>query len=302
MKTLMTDRWTQDSFEDNVAAALITCFETRIRKNRGAGPNTLTVGRAELMRQAGPYIPGADRVVIAGDESGWEFDLTNDPLPTSGCVGMRLDGSTPADEYGGFFRAIYVRKRQDVGARWHRRAGGQVYELIYMASQNEFVEGERSFFAITAGGRIVACEERVQDGRGRLLTTPAKHLSQVEACASVALQYLADQRFCWTIEAREEKAFVRLGCQEEEVKSLLYARSLPLSETGRRRPILHLIEAHKRRLKNGTDIDIPASARGIQTVEIAGTMFTVRPAAAVLPLLSKPSRDRLEACREQINE
>lgn len=301
--TTLNDCWTQETFEDTVARALITCFETRIRKSRGAGPNSLNAERAALIRKAGPYIPDNEREIIApATPSGpWEFDLVNDRLPVSGCLAMPVNHRAQPDKYGGFFRAIYVRQRSAVGATWRRRAGGQVYELIYMASENEYVEGERSFFTVTKAGQVVSCEERLPSTKGynpgvrtEILTTAEDELRQIEACASVALQYLADRRFCWMIEAREHGAFVRLGCQEEQVKSLLYARTLPMTETGRKRPILHLVEAHKRRLRNGTEIDIPASTRGIQAVEIGGTQFVVRPAQAVIPTLSAASRSRLQ--------
>lgn len=78
----------------------------------------------------------------------------------------------------------------------------------------------------------------------------------------------------------------------EEVKSLLYARSLPMTATGRKRPILHLVESHKRRMRNGIDVDVTAFLRGQQTVEIGGTVFKVNPPATLRSDVSKPSRDR----------
>ena len=47
---VIKDAWSKESFEDTVAAALITCFETRIKKTKGAGPNTLNQERAMLIR------------------------------------------------------------------------------------------------------------------------------------------------------------------------------------------------------------------------------------------------------------
>lgn len=32
------DYWAEDDFEDTVAAALIACFESKVKKNRGAAP------------------------------------------------------------------------------------------------------------------------------------------------------------------------------------------------------------------------------------------------------------------------
>lgn len=299
MSTLK-NAWSKEEFEDTVAAALITCFEYRIRKNRGAGPNTLNEERAELIRNSGPYVPGSDREVLFRDNGPQFFDMDNDRLPISGCFAQVVPTAQHIQgQYNGWFRSIYIRQSDKLNQGWRRRDGGKLYELVYMATGNEFAEGERSYFSVTKDGRIVACEAFVRgntggrSGRHEEVCTDPHQLQEVEVCAAMALQYLADQRFCWTIEAKEQRAFVKLGCQEEEIKSLLYARTLPLSETGRRRPILHLVEAHKRRMRNGTEVNVQSSLRGIQTVEIGGTLFTVRPPSVVLPLLSKPSRDRV---------
>lgn len=300
------DLWTTDSFEDSVAAALITCFETRIKKNKGAGPNTLTNERMGLIRRIGPYIPSNDRFIIAPSTTGvgdWEFDVTNDPLPILGCIGFTRTQQAPPNEYGGFFQTTYIRKVTSLPKTWHKRSGGQLYEIIIAASENSFIEGDRSFFCITKEGKVVACEQRFEiAGRYKTshdLTTPEKELKGREARASIALQFIADSRYCWTIEARESNCLARLGSMPEQIKSLLYARSVPLTETGRKRPILHLVAAHQRRLKNGIDIDITGFFRGVQTVEIGGTYFTVRPAQALLPDLSATSRSKV-SMREEI--
>ncbi len=300
------DLWTTDSFEDCVAAALTTCFETRIKKSKGAGPNTLTNERLNLIRRIGPYIPSNDRVIIAPNTTcagDWEFDVINDPMPSIGCIGFTRTHPARPDEYGGFFQATYIRKVTNLPKTWYRRSGGQLYEIIIAASENEFVEGERSFFCITNEGKVVACDQRFELSdrykSNHYFTTPEKELKDREARASIALQFIADSRHCWTIEARESNCLARLGSMPEQIKSLLYARSVPLTETGRKRPILHLVAAHQRRLKNGIDIDITGFLRGVQTVEVGGTCFTVRPAPTLIPNLSAASRRKM-AIREEI--
>lgn len=284
------DFWTQEEFEDTVTRALLTCFETKIRKTRGAGPNTLNRERLDIVRSSGIYIPGNDRVIIAPEVAGgapeqWGFDMVNDALPKSGCLGMSIDLMSPEDrlsnQYGGFFRAIYVRQKVGLSPHWHRRGSGQLYEMFYLSSEADHVAGERFYFTVSNGGVIKACTVRI----GNQETDPVQ-LLEVERCASAALQYLADRRYTWTIEAREGIALTHLGCVQEQIKSLLYARTLPLTTTGRLRPILHLVAAHNRRLKNGTDIDISDYLRGIHTVEIGSTQFTVKPSAVALKALS----------------
>lgn len=75
----------------------------------------------------------------------------------------------------------------------------------------------------------------------------------------------------------------------EEIKSLLYARTLPMTATGRKRPVLHLVEAHKRRMRNGTDVDITSYLRGTQKIEMGGTLFTVKAPVVKKPELSENS-------------
>lgn len=299
--TKLIDAWSNEEFEEIVAAALISCFETKVRRNVGAGPNTMNEERIKLLRAAGPYIPGSDRVIIIDPEkTSQSFDLINDPLPVSGCLAFSTAGQqVTAQQYGGWFRSMYIRQIQTLPKYWRRRSGGPLYELMFLVSENEYVEGERFFFTVTKEGRIMACEQVVtvdtgaRSGRHENYRTTPPELAGYEINAATVLQYLADKRFCWTIEAHESDAFVRIGCQEEEIKSLLYARTLPLTKTGRKRPILHLVEAHKRRMRNGTDIDIPTGVRGVETVEINGTRFVVRPPAVVLPTLSASSLRRL---------
>ena len=81
---------------------------------------------------------------------------------------------------------------------------------------------------------------------------------------------------------------------KEEIKSLLYARSLPMTDTGRKRPILHLVEAHTRRLRNGTDINIDTFLRGTQIIDMYGTRFTVRPPEVLRPVVSENSQRYFE--------
>lgn len=197
------DLWTHAEFEDTVTRAILTCFETKIRKTRGAGPNTLNRERLDIVRRAGIYIPGNDRLIVAPEEvsdqkEAWGFDMVNDQLPKSGCLGMSINLMSPEErvsgQYSGFFRAIYVRQKVELSPHWHRRGGGQLYEMFYLTSENDFVSGERFYFTVDKAGHINACEVRI----GGLTTDPTQ-LLEVERCASAALQYLADRRFTWTI-------------------------------------------------------------------------------------------------------
>lgn len=297
------DYWAEEDFEETVAAALIACFETKVKKNRGAAPSDrLTDERVRLMRNAGPYIASNSRILIAPDHEGNEpvtFDVVNDPLPHSGCFAWRPKAPSVAGVYGGYLMSMYIRQATSLGKYWFRQAGGTLYESLIFAAGNDGISGERFFFTVTKGGNIVACDMKIPSVRGYSAGSPTsfighdpQHLREREFWSCVVMQMLADKRFCWTITAQEESARAHLGCMQEEVKSLLYARNLPMTSTGRKRPILHLVEAHKRRMRSGTDVDVSAFLRGQQTVEIGGTVFKVSAPASIRPNLSDASIKR----------
>lgn len=79
----------------------------------------------------------------------------------------------------------------------------------------------------------------------------------------------------WRIRVKNEVAPIDLGCSREEVKSLLYARNAPMTESGRKRPILHLVSSHRRRMKEGIEIDIDQFLRGTREIEMGGQVFQV---------------------------
>lgn len=294
-----TDFWGSDDFEDTVATALIACYETKFKKNRGAPPSDrLNEDRIALIRSKGPYIASSSRVLMreVTDNANWCFDLTNDPLPISGLCGYPTAGSD-FEKNGSYLNINYVRQVSELGKYWHKVKSGVLYEILAMEAHNDGVHGERRFFTVTKTGEVVACNQNIATIRGYIpgekvptASHDAEFLRATSACASVVLQTLADKRFCWSISAYEKGARAHLGCMKEEVKSLLYARSLPMTATGRKRPILHLVESHKRRLRNGTDIDVTQFLRGQQTVEIGGTVFKVNPPDTLRFDVSMPSR------------
>lgn len=299
MTTHDANHWDADDFEDTVAAALIACFETKIRKWRftfnGNSPqpsDRITDERAALMRASGPYIVSPSRVFFGSlPDKHWSFDLINDPLPVSGC--SALPAAQVLDPRpDGYLYMNYVRRASALGKHWHTRRAGTLFEMLSTWACNGGLLGQRTFFTVTKTGETWACLQVLQDAYGRKWATLDEFLRGIEEEAMRALQMLADRRFCWTITAQEKTARAHLGCMREEIKSLLYARDLPMTATGRKRPILHLIEAHKRRLRNGTDIDITAFLRGQQVVEIGGTAFQVNPPRTLYPAVSDASRKR----------
>lgn len=295
------DFWDEADFEDTVAASLIACFESKVKKNRGAAPaDRLTNERVAVLRAEGPYIASNSRLIIAGDEGEyWPFDLVNDKLPIKGLYAFCPEGKSKVENPSAYLIALYIKQAFGLGQYWRTGKSGTLYEMLSMIAENDGVHGERKFFTVTSKGDVVPCVQRIPNNHGyqpgikvTSVTTPEDEAEENGIWASVALQMLADRRHCWTITAQEKVARAHLGCMQEEIKSLLYARSLPMTSTGRKRPILHLVASHKRRMQSGTDVDVSAFLRGIQTVEIGGTVFKVSPPTTLRPELSKLSRQR----------
>jgi hypothetical protein len=277
------DFWSDEDFEDAVAAAIIACYESKIKKAKGSFPaDRINEKRLRLFRKVGPYLPGKDRVIVNPDA--FEYDIENDGVLKGGVVSFtKWGGQQRPGDYHGYFLTILFRRVKKVSKYWVVPCHGYLYEDIgYIMTNDGKVSGHRSFFVLSQDGTIRPCYQRVQSCnpitlRNEHLTTSPEKIADAARGAATAMQYAADKRYCWTITARENVALATLGCAQEEIKSLLYARDLPLTATGRKRPILHLVAAHKRRIKNGTDIDVGKFLRGSQIVHIGNTEFTVRP-------------------------
>ena len=103
---------------------------------------------------------------------------------------------------------------------------------------------------------------------------------RVSIYGSAALQTVSDFRHMWIVSTEETTLSrtttpLRLGVDSEIIKSLFYARQAPVSESGRKRPILHWVRSHIRRLKEGIDIDVNRHMRGITEFDMGGFSFRI---------------------------
>lgn len=299
MKTY-ENAWSEEHFEDMVATTLIACFETKFKKNKGAAPqDRLTDERIAIIRNEGPFIPGPGSVVQApdGDKEPWNVHTPLDHLPVKGVYAMKPHGLMQQSSPNAYLFCMAVRQAKALGKGWYQQKAGILYEAYSMFCYPDHIAGDRRFFNVTPKGEVSICIPYL-DAAPRPGAAVVRHIpegDELEAdtvWSTASIQLLAGRRTQWVITAKESGAKAHLGCMSEEVKSLLYARSLPMTSTGRKRPILHLVESHKRRLKNGTDIDITSFLKGQQDVEIGGTHFKVNPPVSLLDSLTKASQDR----------
>lgn len=285
------DLWLQDDFEDAVDRAIIAQYEKKIRKNRSAFPSDrmTDVTRKMLFNRDAPYIPSQSRLFYFNPSSQrHSLDIANDPLPESGCAYFgKPQGKLKDRRPGEYAQFAFFKKIKNIPRGYRPAVSGTHYSFWFVGALDQGgIEGERFLITIDNSGetvlfnnlglqntRISAAQEMMLNGE--------RYERELAAYFSIAM--LQDKRFSWTITANDGQARVTLGCMEEEIKSLLYARSLPLTVTGRKRPILHLVEAHKRRLKSGIEIDINHYLRGVSDVEICGTHFHVAPPTEYFP-------------------
>lgn len=212
---------------------------------------TETFGKADnhlldtaLPYYKGVYTLGTKRSVIAG-----EWDPVNDDVPES--LAVYMDKTIFA------LRKIDRLPRQFVCAALGRR---------YMCTSFIFDKTTklvRRPVVLTDDGRIVAAVSPIERPEAAVPFVAARTL------ASIAIGMWCDRFHTWQVETSESTISktvatpLMIGVNEEHMKSLAYARSLPLTATGRKRPILHWVRAHQRRIKEGIDIDIRRHLRGI---------------------------------------
>lgn len=292
--------WGQDEFEQAVAETLISMFETKIKKIRGVPDNSrLTEEKLRAIRMFGPYIPSGERYIENVKEEGMIIDVVNDPIPSVGCYSHGYVGGKSADVYDGYANHHFFQEVPSLPKDRKKMGAGRTFRIITASAENTHIKGCCDYFTVSKSGKVVACDTVVTSSiRGtpgektRFFSeyeTDPNRVYQIALSAYVAMQFHNDRRFCWQIKAEESNAKAYLGCGINEVKSLLYARTLPQTDTGRKRPILHLVAAHQRRIKNGTDINVTAFLRGVQVVEIGGTRFTVLPPRVMRDRISENS-------------
>lgn len=107
-----------------------------------------------------------------------------------------------------------------------------------------------------------------------------------------ALCLTADQKYLWMVETQEETSIkgviakMKFGIEEPLVKSLFFARERPLTATGRKKPILHWVSEHKRRIKEKIEVDISKYLRGTTNMVMENVQFKI-----TSPLKKSPQQE-----------
>jgi hypothetical protein len=278
------DLWNADNFEDEISRAVVSVYETKldptVKKVQKVFP--METRDIQAIRRHGLYIPAKDREILLSDNHHVNRMVTEiASLPLSGCISHGEDRHAPGtDRFDTYCHVTFFRRVLKLPKNVIPIAAGVPYELMdYYPQDTGGAEGFRTYMTINPKTHLITPTLRTggnQPLSAQIATRMADpDMSKMEGRLNANMQYMDDMQHTWRITAISAETKVTIGAYAENVKSLLYARSLPVTGTGRKRPILHAVQAHRRRMKSGIDIDIKPFLRGITEVEMDGAKFIV---------------------------
>lgn len=233
-----------------------------------------------LVYQNGLYIPCEKRVVFSGF-----VQMDVDPIPDY--CGTITDHDIG---HGSTTQSVSVSKAR-IPKGWIAPCQGTQIRVTIMTrdksmtrQDKKILDGNADYLGaftfpavIKSNGEIIPAVNNRFRVEGKMVSTWAKFCW----AAIKTINAWSDKRNLWQVKTAESllssdrKTPLTLGVSSEHIKSLFYSRQAPLTMSGRKRPILHWVESHKRRLKEGIDIDIEKHLRGITGFEMDGFTFEI---------------------------
>ena len=280
--------WSNEEFEETVAKGLILQYEnTRVKTDKKHSFQFhIPFGEAQsLLRKVGCYFSARDRIYY--EDFGIQPEV--DGIPDYAALSYsapRKDGL--AGEYG--FSSVLRRiscsrnkQRLKLPKNWFcDRPYKYLYENIHFYPGSSGISVGRFYSALSEDGtavplyikrvgwngfREICCKDFGDYSLGEYM--------QWSERGAMTLFFWCDRVNMVNVVAEEAGAKARFGIYESQIKSLLYARQLPMTVTGRKKPILHWVKAHQRRLKEGIDIDVKRHLRGESEIVMNGTRFQI---------------------------
>ena len=256
-------------FESETLIDLIySVYLTMMTDKWEANPYTADKRDIFLQYGFGYYVPCVERIVLLG-----EIDLLNDSLPAFASLAV-VD---PEEVLLCFVRKIRTVPKLYAPIPFTTSS----YSLNVFWKDEErkgnILQTMTDYICVLRDGKIMNARPLHFETNGKW----AGRNGLTCQLAAATINAFADQRYLWLVKTEENtitnrvKTPLSLGVSKDHVKSLFYARSLPLTETGRKRPILHWVQAHNRRIRSGIDIDIDRYLRGIQKFEMGGFTFEI---------------------------
>ena len=238
----------------------------------GQGPRDMDVFQPLI---DGIYIPGSQRHYWNG-----YVDPVDFPLPESGCVYCKTDSPD-------HFKFVTIKRISKLPKKvvCECKKPLYIYKFINVyvyISRTKMPQCNVAYFCIDKDGAVYGAFDLKklrynQYNPAEVLWHDMLNLSYYSAGA---ISLLADRRYLWNIRTKESldpigNAIINFGVEEEMVKSLVFARDEPLTTAGRKRPILHWVAAHRRRLEKKIEVDIRKHLRGVTEFKIEGLHFEI---------------------------
>lgn len=276
----MKDLWTSEKFEKEITAATVALYESEI--DQECVQNSIArfdAGRFMTMRKHGVYIVAPDREVLAP-----EHGMSVLKWPVTGCISLgsqyKAEGDgQPEDLLESYCRLVYFRRLERLPSHSSMVAVGDPYEMIMAWPQDKGpVSGITDYLTVNRRTGKVTCTVPSWEAKDPGKVSRRVHdeeRKKISDTLSAAIQFVDDARHMWSITAHNDVSRVTVGAHAESIKSLLYARNLPVTKTGRKRPILHIVHAHRRRISAGTDVDVRDFLRGTREIVMNNTKYSV---------------------------
>jgi hypothetical protein len=276
--------WEKEEFEDLVVRSLIALYENKIMKKCFKVPSFIKPNEKDIkdIRSFGCYFPANDRLHLLGD-----YDIKNDGITKEACIGWNSkDFDDDEESTDSYFKICHVKLMSNIpsGILSYKKIkyfnNQKIYKIIYFdATNKKGIWIQKSYVTMSDEGIFNITYGRHRED-GRLLSLSHGKSKEFDiptdiGYATAALSFQADTRYLWKVMAREGIAKATFCVYPEQIKSLFYARELPMTETGRKRPILHWVAAHQRRIQKGIEIDIEKHLRGINEFVYNGTKFII---------------------------
>ena len=274
--------WGSEEFEDLVSEGLIALYDEKHSTWKKINKHVrISEQELAMLRNWGLYFTPSDRLVLS------EIDVKNDGLADLGIIAMQGNQKDEEEEgnVGGYLRCYWTaRFHKPIPKVWKKTHGGPAYIIYALIAREEGgVICAKKFVTISPKtGEIFPCyrEHQTYDwGYWKhiktLIDTP-KDCEMTSIAVASCLGFYSDRKYLWNVAATEDgERKATFGVYEAQIKSLFYSRSAPNTSIGRKRPILHWVRSHTRRMKSGIDVDIEKHLRGVDRFEMGNTVFHI---------------------------
>jgi len=260
--------WDREDMEEIITKAYIGLYETDclLDKRRIFKKMLVTEADIKRARSIGCYFTPKDRIIMTGPLDLRTVDLPETASWTDLFGNDRSDGNE--DNMRDFITFTFIRRLKKLPRGFTLKWAIAYYELMLWYPQ---LTGGAYFIKHLLGILPNGVIKMVKHDNLNVLPED----KDMELLLSGCIQYDDDKKHLWNVCATEGEIKGTFGVYNEQIQSLFYARDLPMTETGRKRPILHWVESHKRRMRNGTEVAIEGFLRGITKFEMNGTLFEI---------------------------